>query len=100
MTQDVREGGIQVAIQYDLRYHRVSTVCFSRQVLSRFAASLHHLASIAPQEDLADKLTMCILRQLGFGKMPWRVERLGEGQVLLRNDATGNPLGKSRLVSR
>ena len=86
VAEDVWEGGIKMAVNLDLWDLNLGTICASDQFLRSFPAVVYDFFCIAPQEDLADRLL--IVQQLGVGEVPWRIESLGECQMLLRNDAS------------
>src|SRR5690242_17762904 len=88
MAENVRKGGVEVAIDLDLWYVHVGGVCAPYELLGVLAAVFDNLLRIASQKDLADGLL--VVQQLGIWEVPGRVERLSEGEVLFCNDSPRN----------
>jgi len=78
MTENVGECGFKVAMDSDVGYADIGAVGALDQLLHRLAAVLDDFFGLAPQEDFADGLL--VGRGVhGVGKVPGRVEGLGEG---------------------
>lgn len=95
VAEYVRKGGVEVAVDVNVWYVNVGAICAFDQLLSGFAAALHNLPRIAPQEDFTYRLGVWVIHGLGMGKVPRRVEGFGEGEMLLCNHSTGNALHTS-----
>jgi hypothetical protein len=86
VAEDIGKGGFQVTVQTDLRERDIWPVGFTSEVLRGDSTAFHHLTSIASEEHLADEVVLGILWQFGLGKVPGRVEGLGQGEMLFGND--------------
>lgn len=89
MAEDVREVGVQVAVDVDMREGDVGTVGALEDGAHGVGDALHDVFGVAFEEDLAD--------EFGFGELraggePGGVEGVGEGEVLLGDDASGDAL--------
>lgn len=82
MTQDVREGGIQMTLDVDLGELR-GFRGLSHKILRNSSAALYDLFGLAFEEDFADKVCVHVHSFMRVWEMPWRVEGLCEGEVLL-----------------
>lgn len=89
MAQDVREVGVEVAVDVDLRDRRVRPVRVLGYLPDRVPAPLDDFLGYAFEEDLADEFG---LGELGAGREPGRMEGIGQGEVLLGNYAAGDAL--------
>lgn len=90
MAQDVGEGGLEVAVDLDLRDLNVGAVCTPDEVLRRASTALDNFLRVASQKNLPHSLL--VMQLLGVGEMPWGIERLGECQMLFCNDASRDAL--------
>lgn len=84
VAEDIREGGLQVAVHFDLWDGYVRTVSAPDQLLRSFSAVLDNFFGVAAKKDFANGFL--VVQGLGMGKVPWGVECLGECKMLLCND--------------
>ena len=74
MAQDVREVGVEVAVDVDLRDRRVRPVCLLGYLPDGTPAPLDNFLGYAFEEDLADEFGFGELRA---GREPGRMESIG-----------------------
>ena len=98
VAQNVGEGGIEVTIDLDVRYLNVRTMGAPDEVLGCRSTFLDNVSGAASQEYLTHGL-LIVRGMWGLGKVPRRVESLGEGQMLLCDDASRDALEESEQRS-
>lgn len=94
MALNVRKSSIKMAFDANFRNLYVRAIGGFDQFLGCLAAALHNLFGIALEEDFAHGVVVCIVLGLDMWKMPWRIEGVGQRQVLLCNDTAGDALLK------
>ena len=92
MALNVRKGSIKMAFDANLGNLHMRAVGGFDQFLGRLAAALYDLFGIALEEDFADGVVVWIVLGLDVWKMPWRVEGVGQRQMLLCNNTAGDAL--------
>jgi hypothetical protein len=90
MAENVWEGSLEMAVHFDLWDLDVGAVCAPDQLLRRLSTVLDDFFGVASQKDLAN--SFLVVQQLGVREVPGRIERLGERQMLLCDDAPRDAL--------
>lgn len=85
MAEDVGEGRVEVAVDFDIGYVDAGAVGALDKLLHGLAAVLDDFSGVALEEDFTDGL-LVVGWVHGVGEMPGRVEGIGEGKVLFGND--------------
>lgn len=76
MAQNVRKGGVEVALELDVWYGAINAVGFSGEGLGCVSTSLHYFFSVTSEKDFADKVCVGFYVNFGVWEVPWCIEGL------------------------
>ena len=92
MAEDVREGGLQMAFDFDVRKTAVRTISFARKRDNPLPARFNDLLTVTAKEHLTNQIGIGVHVGLSVGEMPWGIEGLGQGKMLLCYDTARDAL--------